>query len=63
MSTRVTAMKTAKTARRRRTISDWARSTIFEPTMLIPAIATTINVVNRLSQPDAASAPMKREVA
>ena len=63
MSTRVTAMKTAKTARRRTTISDWARSTIFEPTMLIPAIASTINVVNRLSQPAEASSPMKREVA
>ena len=63
MSARVTAMKTAKTARRRTTISDWARSTIFEPTMLMPAMATTIRVVNRLSQPAAAFSPMNRDVA
>ena len=31
--------------------------------MLIPAIASTISVVNRLSQPAAASSPMKRDVA
>ena len=63
MSTSVTAMKTAKTARRRTTISDWARSTIFEPTMLMPAIASTTRVVNTLSQPAAASSPMNRDVA
>ena len=39
------------------TISDWAWSTIFEPTMLIPAMATTTRVVKRLSQPAAASSP------
>ena len=49
MSASVTTMKTAKTASRRTTISDWARSTIFEPTMLMPAIASTISVVNTLS--------------
>ena len=63
MSARVTAMKTAKTARRSDTISDWARSTIFEPTMLMPAMATTTRVVNRLSQPAAALFPMNRDVA
>ena len=56
-------MKTAKTARSTITISDCARSTIFEPTMLIPAIASTISVVKRLSQPAAAPSPMKRDVA
>ena len=63
MSASVTTMKTAKTARRRTTISDCARSTILEPTMLMPAIARTISVVNTLSQPAAAPSPMKRDVA
>ena len=31
--------------------------------MLIPAIASTISVVNRLSQPAAAPSPMKSDVA
>ena len=63
MSASVTTMKTAKTARRTTTISDWARSTILEPTMLMPAIASTISVVNRLSQPAAAPSPMNSDVA
>ena len=56
-------MKTAKTASRTTTISDWARSTMREPTRLMAAIETTIRVVNRLSQPAAASSPMKSDVA
>ena len=51
MSTRVTAMKTAKTASRTTTISDCARSTTRDPTRLIAAIAITISVVKTLSQP------------
>ena len=51
MSTIVTAMKTAKTTRSPITISDCARSTTRDPTMLIPAIATTTREVKTLSQP------------
>ena len=60
MSTRVTAMKTAKTARSRRTIADCARSTTREPTRLIPAIPTMIAEVKTLSQPAAASSHEQR---
>ena len=63
MSTMVTAMKTAKTASRTTTISDWARSTTRDPTTLIAAIATTIRDVNTLSHQPAASSPTKSEVA
>ena len=63
MSTRVTTMKTAKTASRTTTISDWARSTKRAPIRLIPAIATTMPEVKTLSQPAAASSPTKSEVA
>ena len=63
MSTSVTAMKTANTASRTITISDCARSTSFEPTMLTPAIATTTSVVKTLSQPLPASSPTNSDVA
>ena len=56
-------MKTAKTARKTTTISDWARSTNRVPIRLIPTIATMIPEVKTLSQPAAASFPMKSEVA
>ncbi len=59
MSTIVTQMKTAKTTSRTTTISDCARSTTREPTTLIASIASTMAVVNTLSQPPAASSPMK----
>ena len=63
MSTSVTAMNTAKTPRRRKTISDWARSTTFVPTKLTKTIASTIAVVKTLSQIADASSPMNSEVA
>ena len=63
MSTMVTAMKTAKTARSAITMIDWARSTSFEPTMLSAAIATTITDVKTLSQTPPASSPTKSDVA
>ncbi len=63
MSTIVTQMKTAKTASRTTTISDCARSTTREPTMLIPSIPSTIAEVKTLSQALAASLPMKSDEA
>ena len=44
-------------------MSDCARSTTREPTMLIAAMATTIADVKTLSHPAAASSPTKSEVA
>jgi hypothetical protein len=63
MSTIVTAMKTAKTARSAMTITDWARSTTLDPTMLRAAIATTITDVKTLSHAPPASSPTKSDVA
>ena len=63
MSTSVTAMKTANTASRTTTISDCARSTTREPTMLIASIASTTAEVKTLSHAPAASLPMKSEEA
>ena len=63
ISTSVATMKTANTARRTTTISDWARSTKRSPIRLIATIATMITEVKTLSQPAAASFPMKSEVA
>ena len=63
MSTIVTAMKTAKTARRAKTINDWALSTKLAPIMLIAAMPTTITEVKTLSQAAPASSPMNSEVA
>ena len=62
MSTIVTAMKTAKTARRAKTINDWALSTKLA-IMLIAAAATTIRDVKTLSQAAPASSPMNSDVA
>ena len=56
-------MNTAKTASSAATISDWARSTTRDPTMLIATIASTTADVNTLSHPAAASSPTKSVVA
>ena len=63
MSTIVTAMKTAKTASRRTTISVCARSTTRDPTTLMAAAPTTTPEVKTLSHQPAASSPTKSEVA
>ena len=63
MSTIVTAMNTANTASSTTTMSDWARSTTRDPTMLIATIASTIAVVKTLSHPPHVASGRKSEVA
>ena len=63
MSGRVTTTKKAKEASTRATIADCARATNVPPTMLTATIVSRMAVVKTLFHQEAASSPMKSEVA